>query len=197
MNTLNSLERLAPREIAALNPLFVFALEAEAAGEFDDSSTLIVGVGKVSAAYHITRHIYQRRPSLIVNLGSAGSNTFARGEVVCCTSFIQRDMDTQALGFREFETPFSGEEPVLEYGLHIDGLPQGICGTGDGFEMSHANTAYNVIDMEAYALAAIAKREGIPFISLKYITDGADGGAADDWSIQVHRTAKAFRSILG
>lgn len=36
----------------------------------------------------------------------------------------------------------------------------------------------------------------IPFMCLKYISDGADGTAADDWAVQVHNAAVAFKRIL-
>lgn len=176
--------------------LFVFALQSEAAGEFQDCNTLITGIGKVSAAYTLTRHIAQKKPKLIINLGSAGSNVFAKGDVVCCTQFIQRDMDVRGLGFQLYETPLSGVAPLLQYGLQLDGLPQGICGTGDNFEMSHTASAYNVVDMEAYPLALIAMQENIPFLCLKYISDGADDAASDDWNVLVHKAAVAFRSLL-
>jgi len=178
------------------NALFVFALPSEAANEFDDCSVLITGIGKVNATYQLTRRILEHKPSCIINLGSAGSNTFKRGSVVCCTKFIQRDMDVRGLGFQQYETPLSGLEPLLQYGLNLDELPEGICGTGDSFEMAHAGDDYNVIDMEAYALALIAMKEQIPFLCLKYISDGADGMAADDWMEQVHNAAAAFKKIL-
>lgn len=176
--------------------LFVFALESEAAEEFTDCNTLITGIGKVSAAYALTKYIALHKPAMIINLGSAGSNTFCKGEIVCCTKFIQRDMDVRGLGFQLYETPLSGIDPLLQYGLQIDGLPQGICGTGDSFEMNHAVTDYTVVDMEAYPLALIAHKENIPFLCLKYISDGADGSAADDWNELVHKAAVAFRELL-
>ncbi len=160
MNDGNGLDNI--KGLIQQEPLLVFALESEAAGEFDQYHPLIVGIGKVNAAYHLTKYLQSHRPSLIVNLGSAGSHTIARGEVVCCTRFIQRDMDVRGLGFQLYETPLSGEAPVLEYGLTVPGLPQGICGTGDSFEMDHKTDDYNVIDMEAYPLALIARKEGIP-----------------------------------
>ncbi|MBS1663264.1 MAG: nucleosidase [Bacteroidetes bacterium] len=177
-------------------PLFVFALESEAAQEFDHLNALFVGIGKVNAAYHVTKAIAQYRPDLIINLGSAGSNTYKHGEVVCCTRFIQRDMDVTPLGFKKYETPLSGIDPVLSYGLHLEGLPEATCGTGDNFEMGHNTTLYGVVDMEAYALALIAMKEQIPFLCLKYISDGADGSAADDWTVQVHNAAVAFKKTL-
>ncbi len=176
--------------------LFVFALESEAADVFGNYNLLFTGIGKINAAYHLTRSISMQKPKLIVNLGSAGSCEFKRGEVVCCTQFVQRDMDVTGLGFRKYETPLSGQEPVLHYGLKLQGLPEGICGTGDSFEMAHACPDYNVLDMEAYALALIAMKENIPFLCLKYISDGADGMAAEDWTTQVHHAAVALKSVI-
>ncbi|MFT3949523.1 MAG: hypothetical protein QM763_21350 [Agriterribacter sp.] len=62
--------------------------------------------------------------------------------------------------------------------------------------MAHSTDDYAVIDMEAYSLAYIAMKKNIPFLFLKYISDGADGMAADDWTIQVHNAAAAFKKIL-
>ena len=183
-------------ESSIKNALFVFALESEEAGEFEGCNKLISGIGKVNAAYTLTKQLHTQRPDLIINLGSAGSNVFKRGEVVCCTRFIQRDMDVRGLGFAMYETPLSGIPPVLEYGLEMDGLQQGICGTGDSFQMDHSSADYNIIDMEAYPLALTAMKEQIPFLCLKYISDGADGSAAEDWMVQVHLTARAFKKIL-
>ncbi|WP_336517764.1 hypothetical protein [Pollutibacter soli] len=183
-------------DLISPDTLFVFALSAEAAEEFELVNKLIIGIGKVNAAYGLTRAIHQKKPAMIVNLGSAGSNHFKRGEVVCCTQFIQRDMDVRGLGFELYETPLSGIHPILKYGIKIKNLPEGICGTGDSFEMSHSVTAYNVVDMEAYPLALIAMKEQIPFLCLKYISDGADGAAADDWAVQVHNAAVAFRKLF-
>lgn len=178
------------------NTLFSFALASEAADIFDECNTIITGIGKVNAAYELSKAVLHKKPSLIVNLGSAGSNFFQKGDVICCTKFIQRDMDVRGLGFQLYETPLSGLPPVLEYGLKMEGLPEGICGTGDSFEMAHAEVLYNVVDMEAYALAMIAMKENIPFLCLKYISDGADDNAAEDWSVQVHKAAIAYGNIL-
>lgn len=185
--------------VASLNltkALFVFALEVEIAGEFDHVNKVITGCGKVNAAYELTKAIHRHKPSLIINLGSAGSNQFKRGEVICCTKFIQRDMDATGLGFKKYETPFSGMAPELNYGISLQGLTQGTCGTGDSFEINHFSADYNVIEMEAFALASIAMKETIPFLCLKYISDGADGAAAEDWMVQVHHAASAFKKIL-
>ena len=178
------------------NPLLVFALESEAGIEFKDYNKVFVGVGKVNATYHLLKAILQYNPDIIINLGTAGSTTFNRGEVVCCTQFIQRDMEVMALGFKKYETPFENSQIILDNGLLMEKLPNGICGSGDQFEMEHKNSEYNVIDMEAYALAKVARLENIPFLSLKYISDGADGNAVEDWNTEVKKAAIALKNAL-
>jgi adenosylhomocysteine nucleosidase len=105
-------------------------------------------------------------------------------------------MDVTALGFEKYTTPFTDQPAVLRYGLTAPGLPEGICGSGDSFEVNHAATAYDVIDMEAYALAWVAMKEQIPFLCLKYISDGADGQAATDWHASVRHAANALKTVI-
>lgn len=176
--------------------LFLFALESEATTVFSQYNHLICGIGKVNAVYNLTKTLQESKPKLIVNLGSAGSNYYKKGDIVCCTKFIQRDMDVRGLGYEQYKTPLSGLPPILEYGLLMDGTPEAICGTGDSFEMALSDSPYNIVDMEAYALALVAKKENIPLLCLKYISDGADQDAAEDWMVQVHRTATAFKYKL-
>lgn len=178
------------------NPLYVFALQSEAAGHFEHVNPLFVGVGKLNAMYSLMKRIVVQKPSIIINLGSAGSTTHKRGEVICCNRFVQRDMDVTALGFEKYKTPFSLHPPVLYYGLEVPGFAQGICGTGDSFVTSHDCDDYDVIDMEAFPLAWVAMQEEIPFLCLKYISDGADGAAATDWPETVKLAAEALRKAL-
>jgi adenosylhomocysteine nucleosidase len=177
-------------------PLFVFALRMETQGFFDIRDTLATGVGKVQAAYALTRRVSERRPSLIVNLGTAGSALLAPGTVVCCRRFVQRDMDVTGLGFPLGVTPFSDAPRILEYGLAIAGLPDAVCGSGDSFSMSAYDQSYDVVDMEAYALAYVAKREAVPFACLKYVSDGSDAGSAADWPRALETAAKALAKAV-
>lgn len=183
-------------ELLNNEPLLVFALEDEAADKFDDVKPLFIGVGKVNAAYHLTKKIMHKKPDIIVNMGSAGSSKFERGSVVCCTKFVQRDMDATRIGSKLYETPFFCQDPILSNGIEVPGMPEAICGTGDNFEVNHSTTDYNVVDMEAYALAYIAQQEQIPFLCLKYISDGADDNAAEEWHVTVRKAAEALRRVL-
>ncbi len=178
------------------NPLLVFALENEAGNLFTDYRVLFTEIGKVNAAYSLTKAIAAERPSCIINLGTAGSAFFNRAEVVACTQFVQRDMDASKIGFPKYKTPLTEIPEVLEYGIAVPHLRAGICGSGDSFETQLNETIYNLVDMEAYALAHVSYKEEIPFICLKYISDGANDEAAVDWKEQVHLAAKALHKEL-
>jgi adenosylhomocysteine nucleosidase len=183
-------------DLFKLKPLFVFALEVEAGNEFVDLETIFVGVGKVQAIYYLMKKISDYKPTIIINVGSAGSNEFKTGEVVCCTQFIQRDMDVTPLGFPKYKTPFSNIDPILNYGIQVPGMPIGICGSGDSFDVFQRSPDFKVVDMEAYSLAWLCMQEQIPFLCLKYITDGADDKAPENWNISVHSAAAALRKSI-
>lgn len=89
-----------------LKPLYVFALPSEAADKFVDLETIFVGVDKVQSIYYLMKKISDYKPSIIINVGSAGSSEYKTGEVVCCTQFIQRDMDVTPLGFQNIRLRF-------------------------------------------------------------------------------------------
>ena len=179
-----------------MNPLLVFAMKEESQDVFSDYDVLHTGIGKVNAAYGLTGYIAHQRPEIVVNLGTAGSRKHKGGVIVNPTIFVQRDMDVTVLGFEKFQTPFSDDPIELKYGRRVDSLTGGICGTGDNFDASDAAGAYDVVDMEAYALALICQREGIPFLCLKYVSDGADDDANEDWNTALKRTAHVLRETL-
>jgi len=165
------------------NILISMALESECRGRFTKENVIYTGVGKINAAYNLTKSIEKHTPNIVVNLGSAGSSVFKRGKIVNCTKFVQRDMDVQPLGFQKWVTPFEEDNgAILNYGLRVPNLEEGICGTGDSFDVSLNEKIYNVVDMESYALAKICQKENITFLCLKYITDGADKDSANDWT---------------
>ena len=48
--------------------------------------------------------------------------------------------------------------------------------------------------MEAYALAKVCYMRDIPFISFKYITDGADEQAHEDWEANLADGIEEFKN---
>ena len=179
--------------------LIVMALEAEAQDLFRarGADVLFVGLGKVNAAYRLTRRLAEERARgvtpLVVNLGTAGSRHFKTGSVVACRRFVQRDMDVSGLGFPLGHTPFENEVPAeLEFPEVFPNLPHATCGTGDRFEAHSEALLWDVIDMEAYALAKVCFYEGVQFGCAKFITDGADGSAGSDWQANLPVAAREF-----
>jgi adenosylhomocysteine nucleosidase len=183
-------------------PLVVIALEIEGQGLFEsaDVSVLYTGLGKVNAALSLARKLSSLRaqgqlPELVVNFGTAGSRNLPTRAVVACRKFVQRDMDVTGLGFALGETPFESLPPMLELPAVFKQLPEGVCSTGDRFETGELTLPCDVIDMEAYALAKACLVEDVPFACAKYISDGADGSAADDWQQSLPGAAAAFLAL--
>ncbi len=178
------------------NILIAFAMREESQTSFDDLNVIHTGIGKINAAHSLTKAIATTRPDLVINMGTAGSSHHKGGSVINPTRFIQRDMDVTALGFEKYKTPFSDDPVIIEHGLRIDNLPHGTCGSGDSFATAYEQEGFDVVDMEAYALALICKRENIPFLCLKYISDGADENANQDWNAALQHAAKILRQAL-
>jgi adenosylhomocysteine nucleosidase len=134
---------------------------------------------------------------LVVNFGSAGSRCFATGTLVACQEFVQRDMDVSGLGFALGVTPYDEAPPSLLFDPVFTQLPSAVCGSGDSFATTtDIEVECAVIDMEAYALAKVCWHEDARFACAKYVTDGADPAAADDWRRNVHLAAEDFLQLF-
>jgi adenosylhomocysteine nucleosidase len=180
--------------------LVVMALEVEAQGRLEDAPLLFTGVGKVNAAHRLTRRLAderaQGRAPVVVNFGTAGSRRFRTGALVACRRFVQRDMDVTSLGFLAHQTPFEDVPLELEFPEMFPHLEHGVCGSGDRFEAVEAAPSWDLVDMEAYALAKVCFLERVPFACVKYVTDGADSSAAIDWQANLPRAANAFAQLF-
>ena len=180
----------------------VIALRVESSGVFEAAGVpvLYCGVGKVNAAIALTkelsRYVHQgEEMPLVVNFGSAGSRCYAPGTLVACQEFVQRDMDVSGLGFALGVTPYDEAPSSLLYDPVFTDLPAAVCGSGDSFATADIEVNCTVIDMEAYALAKVCWHENARFACVKYVTDGADHTAADDWQRNVHVAAEEFLQL--
>ena len=164
--------------------LIVCALEIETQGQLEDYDILYTGVGKVNATFKLTKRLSGFAPKLVINYGTAGSRKIKKKTLVDCTKFVQRDMDVTGLGFMRGETPFEDDIPLmLDFGIteYNNIKRRATCGSGDSFVEDRTQYYGEVVDMEAYALAKVCYNYKIPFVSFKYITDGADEQAHEDW----------------
>jgi adenosylhomocysteine nucleosidase len=183
--------------------IVVIALRVESSGVFEAAGVpvLYCGVGKVNAAIALTKELsryahQEEEMPLVVNFGSAGSRCFAPGTLVACQEFVQRDMDVSGLGFALGVTPYDEAPSALIFDPVFTHLPAAVCGSGDSFATADIEVDCAVIDMEAYALAKVCWHENAAFGCVKYVTDGADHAAADDWQRNVHVAAEEFLQLF-
>ena len=168
-----------------MNKLFVAALKEETIGL---NNFHHIGVGKINAAYNLTKLIHKYKPLEVINYGTAGSLKKELSGIVECTKFYQRDMDVRGLlDFKLGETPFNTINEIIN---SEDGFS---CGSGDSFVKDKIEMDIDLVDMEAYALAKISKLEGINFRCFKFISDNADDNATSDWMENCKKGAKLFQ----
>jgi adenosylhomocysteine nucleosidase len=179
--------------------LVVIALQAESAGVFEAAGipVLYCGIGKVNAAIALTRELTRyalqgQDMPVVLNFGSAGSRRHAAGTLVSCHEFVQRDMDVRGLGYALGETPYDDAPLCVRFEPVFERLPPAVCGTGDSFATAGSGLDCAVVDMEAYALAKVCWYEKARFACAKYVSDGADHAAADDWQRNRHKAAEEF-----
>jgi adenosylhomocysteine nucleosidase len=179
--------------------LVVVALRAESAGVFEAAGipVLYSGVGKVNAAVALTRELTRyalqgQAMPLVLNFGSAGSREYTTGTLVECHEFVQRDMDVSGLGFALGVTPYDEAPSRLHFEPVFTHLPSAVCGSGDSFATAVTGVDCAVVDMEAFALAKVCWSEKAPFACAKYVSDGADHAAAEDWQRNLHKAADEF-----
>jgi adenosylhomocysteine nucleosidase len=182
--------------------LVVMALQAESDGVFEAAAVpvLYCGIGKVNAAFALTRelgrYVHAGEPlPRVLNFGTAGSRVHPSGALVACHEFVQRDMDVRGLGFALGVTPFDPAPATLTFEPVFTHLTAAVCGSGDSFATDLSDVTCAVLDMEGYALAKVCWAMGAPFACAKYVSDGADHAAAADWQSNVHKAATAFLSL--
>ena len=114
-------------------------------------------------------------------MGTAGSLSFNQGEIVECTSFVQR-------------LPYKNSLKIMP-SIEVEAktkLKKTICGTGDFIEINECLTKCDVMDMEAYAMAYVCQQYQVPFTSIKYISDHSNENLLADWNRHLKLGAEAL-----
>tara|TARA_B100000886_G_scaffold332782_1_gene285895 strand:- start:632 stop:1183 length:552 start_codon:yes stop_codon:yes gene_type:complete len=171
--------------------LLIVALEQELPTTgLADWTILYTGVGKVNAGINLMAALTEKKPDLLINYGTAGAIKTDLTDIVEVGQSVQCDMDASPLGIALGATPFeTGSERFT-----LSNSPL-ICGTADRFVTSAPELACDLVDMELYALAKIAKREQIPLKSFKFISDNADDSSHQHWKNSLPDAASGFLSI--
>lgn len=176
--------------------LIITALE----GELDNNKVpkeipvVFSGVGKINATLATIKAIQEFQPKKIINFGTVGKINSKLSGLVSIQKVIQRDMLTEPLAPRG-KTPFCKKpsEYFSENGTYT-------CGTGDSFVTSNDDwliqQGVDVVDMELFAIAAVAHEHQIPWISFKFISDDANHNSGNDWQENISSGEELFLKEL-
>ena len=180
----------------AKNYIIITALEGELNAQKLPADIPLVysGVGKINATLATLRAINDYQPQTIINFGTVGKINPLLSGLIGIHSVIQRDMMTEPLAPRG-QTPFCSKPQRYQ---STNG--QYICGTGDSFVTAQdpwlIQENIDVVDMELFAIAAVAHEHQIPWLSWKYITDDANDDSGQDWQEKMHHGEALFLEEL-
>ena len=137
------------------------------------------GMGKVNAAKKTMRAICEYHPDMVINIGSAGTLNHKVGDVFVCNHFIDRDLRKVTLDGVVSEIEFDRDARPCVF-TNRD-IVWGTCNTGDSFITEGNDIEGDVIDMESYAEADVCREMGVPFVSVKYVTDIVGQNSSQEW----------------
>ena len=145
------------------------------------------GMGKVNAAVVATELIAREHPDLLISTGVAGSTSHSvhTGDFVVSREIVFHDAwygegnlygQVQGLPAR-----FSAPEEYVQKAAALGAIP-GLIASGDKFIEDSKDVEFILghfpdalaVDMESGALAQTCYLKGVPFVSLRLISDGND-----------------------
>jgi adenosylhomocysteine nucleosidase len=168
----------------------VAATLAEAAHVPAGMRLVVCGIGKVEAAVVTAEALAEERPSVVLNVGTAGSLDGSTG-LYLPSLVVNHDFSASLI--RRLGAVAIDEVP-LEGG---DGT---VLATGDVFVTDPAHRDVlaqrgRLVDMEGFAVARAAQRAGVPVRLVKHVSDQADEGAMD-WPELVEASARVLGDWL-
>jgi len=148
------------------------------------------GIGKVNAAA-AAMHLIDEGYGILMNAGlSGGISGVARGELVIGSRFLEHDFDLTPLGIEKGVKPgqdyiYEADAALVEFFSAFLGVKSGTMVTGDCFvsdsllkaELIEKYSA-SACDMETAAIASVCHIAGVPFFSVRRISDDADDSAS-------------------
>jgi adenosylhomocysteine nucleosidase len=169
------------------DPLLVVALDLEAGELGDRLPLLITGVGKVRAAVAVSSLLAVSRPSVVVNIGTAGGLRHGLDGVHEIGTVMQHDFADEAIQRTTGES--FGPPILLGHGLTL--------ATGDVFVQGgptrdQLEQVADLVDMEGYAVAAAAQAADVPVRLVKLVSDDADEHALTNWVDSVRDHARTL-----
>lgn len=173
------------------------------------------GIGKVNASMGITVGLERYKPDVVLNYGVVGSlyNHIQVGDVIVPNDYVYSDADDTAFGSPLGRVPRIPNTYTLHEGLKA--VVSQLTGSGANIKTGQVVTSDTFVykeeqvqfirdnfpdgiinDMESTAMAQVAYTYNIPFISVKTISDHADGGSTDSYNQEKDKVAKDAVSVL-
>lgn len=185
-------------------------------GCLDGHDAILVrsGIGLVNAASAMTIAAIQHQPRLVVSVGTAGGirGRVGIGDVLVGTTFTYSTANAVAFGYQLGQVPgmpvrFESPLDIVERAERLPGVVAGPIASGDVFVAGPLLDAIladfpevAAVDMESTALAQVCAGFGIPFASVRGISDLCGPAAAEDHRDTVHdvsaRSAQVVHALL-
>lgn len=168
------------------------------------------GIGKVNAALGAALALGYDKFDGVINTGWSGavSGVF-KGDIIVSQTVVECDFDLTPIGRLPGQKPgqddyiYSCDKALFEAASSIPGFKSGKLGTGDFFltnkELGQKYKEIfniNAFDMESGALGAVCYLLGVPFISIRKISDSADDVGVEDYTASVNTDITAFSDIV-
>jgi adenosylhomocysteine nucleosidase len=182
-----------------MTALIVAALHEEVA-HVEGHDVLVTGVGKAVAAAALAQRLAVDRPSVVVNIGTAGAVRAGVSGVVEVDHVTQHDLPYDEVELitgpivRAYR--LSGQRPPEA--IHDIAGSAMVLATGDVFVADAdraaqiADSGVHLVDMEGFAYAATCASFGVPFRCVKAVSDSADEAAGLSWLDTIDRCARAL-----
>ncbi len=153
------------------------------------------GIGKVAAATAAAFLISDEKADCIFNIGLSGAvSGLHEGEIALGSSFVECDFDLTPVGRALGENPskpwqHEADKDLLIKAEAVLGVKTAAFGCGDLFladkvrkNLYKDTFNINAFDMETGAIASVCGSAGVPFLSLRQMSDSADDASAETYT---------------
>lgn len=201
----NSLGELVKKEYKIKHmPAFDFSYNGA------DCTAVCFGIGKVNAAMGAALALSEEKYDGVINTGWSGavSGVF-KGDVIVSDSCVECDFDLTPIGRLPGQKPgqeeyiYKNDNALYKAALSVEGFKHGRLGTGDFFltDAEKSNRykeifGISAFDMESGALAAVCYHLGVPFVSVRKISDNADDVSVSEYTNSLTTDVTAFSDIV-
>ncbi|MGN1315983.1 MAG: 5'-methylthioadenosine/S-adenosylhomocysteine nucleosidase [Acutalibacteraceae bacterium] len=201
----NSLGELVNKEYKIKHmPAFDFSNNSH------DCTAVCFGIGKVNAAMGAAIALDCDKFDGVINTGWSGAvSEVFKGDIIVSDSCVECDFDLTPIGRLPGQKPgqeeyiYKCDNPLYKAACSVEGFKHGNLGTGDFFLTDKAlGEKYkklfniNAFDMESGALGAVCYLLGVPFVSIRKISDNADDVSVSEYSDSLASDVTAFSDII-